>query len=140
MKVLRLSKFLAGLFGSLLVAGLAQAQQMTTLKILWVVKPWLNNYMTTQSTYERDAYSSTSRGALMYVPYAGVPGAVPLYRLLGNGDHMDSKFPNEGGYNNEGVTSYVWTSPTAVRGLGEMKRLVHPTTGDHAQVDRRAHV
>lgn len=109
---------------TLALASGASAQQMTTLKFIWEVKPTANDFMTTQSTYERDLFSSTNRGAIAYVPYAGVAGTVPLYRLVKNTDHMDSKVPNEGGYTNEGVTGYIWTSGAAVRGLGELKRLV----------------
>lgn len=123
---------LCGLAFAVLLMNVAHAQQTTVLKILWEVKPTASDYMTTQSTSERDLY--TNRGAFMYVPYAGITGAVPLYRLYGNADHIDSKLPNEAGYTNEGVTGYVWTSGSAVRGLGEMKRLVNPSTNDHAQI------
>lgn len=119
---------------TLALASGASAQQMTTLKFIWEVKPTANDFMTTQSTYERDLFSSTNRGAIAYVPYAGIAGTVPLYRLVKNTDHMDSKVPNEGGYTNEGVTGYIWTSGAAVRGLGELKRLVNPSTNDHALV------
>lgn len=109
----------------------AHAQQQTILKILWEVNTGAD-YMTTQSTTERDMF--TNRGAFMYAPYGSVSGTTPLYRLTNGADHMDSHVYGEGGYTTEGVTAYVWTSATAVSGLGQFNRLVNPSTNDHAEV------
>lgn len=54
-----------------------------------------------------------------------------MYRLFLNGDHMDSLSTTEGGYTNEGLTGYGWTSSTAVSGLSAYIRARNGTTGDH---------
>lgn len=120
------------LMASALFTNAALAQQTATLKILWEVNTG-SDYMTAESTTERDLY--TNRGALMYVPYGSIAGTVPLYRLWnGSSDHMTSHVAGEGGYTTEGVLGWVWNNATAVRGLGRFNRLVNPTTNDHAEV------
>lgn len=116
---------------ALSVAVPAIAQQSLVLATLWEVNVSGGDYMTTNSSVERSAFPG--RGAFIYIAKNSTPSTTPFYRLYNGVDHMDSYIAGEGGYGTEGALGYIWTSASALRGLGKPSR-VYPTRGDHAEV------
>ena len=96
------------------------------LNILWRVLVGSNDYMTTNSSAERNAFSSSSDGQILYVPKYQIDQTGPLYRLFQASsppaDHMESTSPNEANYSAEGILGYPWTNQSTVRGLTPMVR------------------
>lgn len=124
--------FALGLSAILALWAPSLSAQSTVLTILWEVNVGSNDYMTSNTSSERDNYAV--RGAYAYIPSTSLTGTAAFYRLFNGADHMNSVTTNEGGYTLDGTIGYTWTSSTAVAGLTEIDRLYNTSNGDHAAV------
>jgi hypothetical protein len=76
-----------------------------------------DHFVSTSSVCEEPSYVVTE-GLMGYIAWGATCGAVPLYRLRsGEGDHFHTTSAAErdacvsGGWVDEGISGYVWTSP-----------------------------
>jgi hypothetical protein len=127
----RLSILASAAIAALTLSGPALSQTTTVLTTLWETKVGSNDYMSTNSTTERDTYAN--RGAFIYMPSTNISGTTAFYRLFNGTEHMDSNVAGEAGYTTEGALGYIWTSPSAVPGIDKPNR-IYNSTNDHAEV------
>jgi hypothetical protein len=85
--------------------------------------------MTTLSSTE--AQNFPVEGQIFYLPLTQLTGTIPIYRLSNGADHMDSLYPNEGGYSSEGILGYVWTNPSSKPGVSSFMRAFNANSLDH---------
>lgn len=83
------------------------------------------------SVRSEEGQNHQMEGQVLYAPSISLNGTTPLYRLYLGKDHMDSLSPSEGGYSNEGIIAYGWTSPASMPGLVAYSRAYNWSTGDH---------